>query len=276
MKKKKQDYSHLTAKQPIGIFDSGVGGLTVAKEIKRLLPNEDLIYYGDTKHLPYGEKSKEAIVGYSEKITNFLLEKNCKAIVIACNSATANALKEVLELVADRGPVIDVINPVAEKVSYEIHNNVGVIATKATVNSGLYRKSIKKHNKWIKVDELATPLLVPAIEEGFKNHPITHSIIYNYLSNAKLKNIETLILGCTHYPLLIDEIKQYYGNRVRVIDSPNIVASHLKIILDKHHLLNENNPQPSYHFYLSDLTKNFEKISKKFFGKTIDLELKVL
>lgn len=276
MKKKKQDYSHLTAKQPIGIFDSGVGGLTVAKEIKRLLPNEDLIYYGDTKHLPYGEKSKEAIVGYSEKITNFLLEKNCKAIVIACNSATANALKEVLELVADRVPVIDVINPVAEKVSYEIHNNVGVIATKATVNSGLYRKSIKKHNKWIKVDELATPLLVPAIEEGFKNHPITHSIIYNYLSNAKLKNIETLILGCTHYPLLIDEIKQYYGNRVRVIDSPNIVASHLKIILDKHHLLNENNPQPSYHFYLSDLTKNFEKISKKFFGKTIDLELKVL
>lgn len=276
MKKKKQDYSHLTAKQPIGIFDSGVGGLTVAKEIKRLLPNEDLIYYGDTKHLPYGEKSKEAIVGYSEKITNFLLEKNCKAIVIACNSATANALKEVVELVADRVPVIDVINPVAEKVSYEIHNNVGVIATKATVNSGLYRKSIRKHNKWIKVDELATPLLVPAIEEGFKNHPITHSIIYNYLSNAKLKNIETLILGCTHYPLLIDEIKQYYGNRVRVIDSPNIVASHLKIILDKHHLLNENNPQPSYHFYLSDLTKNFEKISKKFFGKTIDLELKVL
>ena len=118
--------------------------------------------------------------------------------------------------------------------------------------------------------------MVPAIEEGFKNHPITHSIIYNYLSNNKLKNIETLILGCTHYPLLIDEIKQYYGNRVRVIDSPNIVASQLKMILEKHHLLNENNPNPSYHFYLSDITKNFEKISKKFFGKNIDLELKVL
>ncbi|HPZ25388.1 MAG TPA: glutamate racemase, partial [Kaistella sp.] len=132
------------------------------------------------------------------------------------------------------------------------------------------------HNKFIKVDELATPLLVPAIEEGFKNHPITHSIIYNYLSNNKLKNIETLILGCTHYPLLIDEIKQYYGNRVRVIDSPNIVASQLKMILEKHHLLNENNPNPGYHFYLSDITKNFEKISKKFFGKNIDLELKVL
>lgn len=276
MKTKKQDYSHLSPKQPIGIFDSGVGGLTVAKEIKRLLPNEDLIYFGDTKHLPYGEKSKEAIIEYSTKITNFLLEQNCKAIVIACNTATANALNEVMLSVAGKVLVIDVINPVAEKVAYEIHNNVGVIATKATVNSGLYKKSIRKHNKFIKVDELATPLLVPAIEEGFKNHPITHSIIYNYLSNAKLKNIETLILGCTHYPLLIDEIKQYYGNRVRVIDSPNIVANHLNIILDKYHLLNTHNSKPTYQFYLSDITKNFEKISKKFFGKTIDLELKVL
>ena len=276
MKTKKPDYSHLQPKQPIGIFDSGVGGLTVAKEIKRLLPHEDLIYFGDTKHLPYGEKSQEAIIGYVTKITKFLLEKNCKAIVIACNSATANALKEVLELVGNRIPVIDVINPVAEKVSYEIHNNVGVIATKATVNSGLYKKSIRKHNKFIKVDELATPLLVPAIEEGFKNHPITHAIIFNYLSNSKLKNIETLILGCTHYPLLIDEIKQYYGNRVRVIDSPSIVANQLRMVLEQHHLLNTENPKPTYHFYVSDLTKNFEKISKKIFGKAIELELMVL
>ena len=276
MKKKKKDYSHLNAQQPIGIFDSGVGGLTVAKEIKRLLPNENLIYFGDTKNLPYGEKSREAIIEYSTKIAKFLLEKNCKAIVIACNTATANALNDVLEVVENKIPVIDVINPVAEKVAYEIHTNVGVIATKATVNSGLYRKSIRKHNKFIKVDELATPLLVPAIEEGFKNHPITHSIIYNYLSNNKLKNIETLILGCTHYPLLIDEIKQYYGNRVRVIDSPHIVASQLKIILDQHHLLNTENPNPEYQFFLSDITKNFEKISKKFFGKSIELEMKVL
>ena len=276
MKTKKPDYSHLTPKQPIGIFDSGVGGLTVAKEIKRMLPNEDLIYFGDTKHLPYGEKSQEAIIGYVTKITQFLLEKNCKAIVIACNSATANALKEVLELAGNKIPVIDVINPVAEKVAYEIHNNIGVIATKATVNSGLYKKSIRKHNKFIKVDELATPLLVPAIEEGFKNHPITHAIIYNYLSNSKLKNIETLILGCTHYPLLIDEIRQYYGNRVRVIDSPSIVANQVKIILDQHHLLNESTHKAEYQFYVSDLTKNFEKISKKIFGNSIYLELKVL
>ena len=273
---KKVNFSHLNAQQPIGIFDSGVGGLTFAKEIKNLLPNENIIYFGDTKHLPYGEKSKEAIIEYSTKITKFLLENNCKAILIACNTATANALQDVLELVDGRVPVIDVINPVAEKIPSEPHTNVGVIATKATVNSGLYKKTIRKHNKSIKVSELATPLLVPAIEEGFKNHPITHAIIYNYLSNNKLRDIETLILGCTHYPLLIDEIKQYYGSRVRVIDSPNIVVNRLKDILEEKNLANKNNSNPKYHFYLSDLTKNFEKISKKFFGKSIDLELKVM
>ena len=127
----------LSPNQPIGVFDSGVGGgLTVAKEIKRLLPNEDLIYFGDTKHLPYGEKIEGSYCRIFYKDYQLLLEQNCKAIVIACNTATANALKEVLELVAGKVPVIDVINPVAEKVAYEIHTNVGVIATKATVNSG--------------------------------------------------------------------------------------------------------------------------------------------
>ena len=246
----KPDYSHLSSSQPIGIFDSGVGGLTVAKEIKRLMPHENFIYFGDTAHLPYGEKSREAIIGYSLKITQFLLENNCKAIVIACNTATANA--------------------------FEIHQNVGVIATKATVNSGLYRKSIRKLNKYIQVDELATPLLVPAIEEGFVNHPITHAIIYNYLSDKKLKNIETLILGCTHYPLLIEEIKKYYGTRVRVIDSPKIVASYVRDILSKNDLLNPQHEEGNTDFYLSDITKNFEKISKKFFGNKISLELKKL
>ena len=208
--------------------------------------------------------------------TQFLLENNCKAIVIACNTATANALQEVKELVGNQALVFDVINPVAEKVAFEIHQNVGVIATKATVNSGLYRKSIRKLNKYIQVDELATPLLVPAIEEGFVNHPITHAIIYNYLSDKKLKDIETLILGCTHYPLLIEEIKKYYGTRVRVIDSPKIVASYVRDILSKNDLLNPQHEEGNTEFYLSDITKNFEKISKKFFGNKISLELKKL
>lgn len=270
------EYQYLDASQPIGIFDSGVGGLTNAKEIKRLMPQEDFIYFGDTKHLPYGEKSKEAIIDYSLQITEFLLERNCKAIVIACNTAASNALSEVKELVGDRALVFDVINPVAEKVAYEIHQNVGVIATKATINSKLYKKSIRKFNKYINVEELATPLLVPAIEEGFVNHPISQAIIYNYLSNRKLKDIETLILGCTHYPLLMEEIKQYYGTRVRVIDSPNIVADYIFRTLEKYNLLNKGNSKPKYEFYVSDMTPNFQKISKKFFGNKIDLELKNL
>ena len=269
-------YKNLDASQPIGIFDSGVGGLTNARAIKNLMPQENFIYFGDTKHLPYGDKSKDAIIDYSIKITEFLLDKNCKSIVIACNTATSNALSEVKKVVKEKALVFDVINPVAEKVAYEIHQNVGVIATKATINSKLYKKSIQKFNKFINVKELATPLLVPAIEEGFINHPISHSIIDNYLSNKKLKDIETLILGCTHYPLLIEEIKQYYGTRVRVIDSPNIVANYIKHALNKHNLLNIHNSQPQYEFYVSDITKNFQKISKKFFGNKIELELKNL
>lgn len=269
-------YQNLDASLPIGIFDSGVGGLTNARAIKNIMPHENFIYFGDTKHLPYGEKSKEAIINYSVEITKFLLERNCKAIVIACNTAASNALSEVKKEVRDRALVFDVINPVAEKVAYEIHQNVGVIATKATVNSKLYKKSIRKYNKFINVEELATPLLVPAIEEGFINHPISHSIIYNYLSNKRLKDIETLILGCTHYPLLMEEIKQYYGTRVRVIDSPNIVANYIRHSLEKHNLLNHKNSQPKYEFYVSDITKNFQKISKKFFGNKINLELKTL
>lgn len=276
MKKKVAKFHHLNAHQPIGIFDSGVGGLTVAKEIKRRLPNENIIYFGDTKHLPYGEKSREAIAEYSTQIVKFLLEKNCKAIVIACNSATANALKEVKEIVGGQVPIIDVINPVAEKVAFEIHNNIGVIATKATIASGIYKKSIRKHNKFIKVDELATPLLVPAIEEGLKNHPITNAIIYHYLSSKKLKDIETLILGCTHYPLLLDEFKQYYGTRVRIIDSPTIVANELSHILEKNEILNPGGLSAEYHFFVSDITKNFQRISQKIFGKEIQLQLQEL
>jgi len=272
----KSKYKHLSARQPIGVFDSGVGGLTVTREIRRLLPSEDIIYFGDTKHLPYGDKSKEAIAGYSTKIAAFLLEMNCKAIVIACNTATANALKEVKKLVGNRALIIDVVNPVSEKVAYELHQNVGVIATKGTVASGIYRKAIRKHNKFINVNELATPLLVPAIEEGFSNHPITRAILANYLSNKKLRGIETLILGCTHYPLLEREISQYYGKTVKIIDSPQIVANELRHRLEKHQLLNKDNPQPSYHFYLSDITRNFQRISRKFFGNKIGLELKVL
>ena len=264
-------YQRLEAQQPIGIFDSGVGGLTVAREIRRTLPGESFIYFGDTKHLPYGEKSREAIAGYSVKIAKFLLDKGCKAIVIACNSATANALEEVIAVVDGRVPVIDVIHPVARQIASGEHRHVGVIATKATVNSALYKKVIRSHAKQVKVSELATPLLVPAIEEGFKNHPITTSIIGHYLGSSKLKNIDTLILGCTHYPLLLQEIKRYYKNVVQVVDSPAIVAQELRQLLADNHLLNSG-ASSHQEFYVSDLTKNFATISRRIFGKDIQLQ----
>lgn len=268
--------SALNSDQPIGVFDSGVGGLTVARAIQTLLPNERLIYFGDTKHLPYGEKSKEAIAGYALRITQFLLEQNCKAIVIACNSATAAAGEEIRKFVGDRALVVDVISPVAEKVAFEIHSKVGVIATKATVNSGLYRKSIRKLNKHIEVAELATPLLVPVIEEGLAHHTVSKEVIRHYLAHRKLGEIESLILGCTHYPLVSHEIKKYYAGKVRLVDSPEIVADFLRSRLMVYGLCNQVAQQEKPVFYLSDITKNFTQTARKFFGRKIIPQLKVL
>jgi glutamate racemase len=264
------------AKQPIGVFDSGVGGLTVAKAIKTLLPQEDIIYFGDTKNLPYGEKSPMAIKSYAQNISRFLLELNCKAIVIACNTATANALQEVQDLVGNKALVFDVIQPIAQTVAQGPGRNVGLIATKATVNSGVYKRSIQAINPNIAVHELATPLLVPVIEEGFSKHLIAQTVIGTYLSQPALANIDSLILGCTHYPLLADEIAAFYQNKITVIDSPNIVAQHMAKVLAEKGLLQSENHQAVYHFYLSDITENFQNIAKKFFGNQLTLELKIL
>ncbi|MDR2122784.1 MAG: glutamate racemase [Flavobacteriaceae bacterium] len=259
--------------QPIGIFDSGMGGLTIAKEIKRLLPNESLIYFGDSKHLPYGDKSKEVIIEYSGQITKFLLERESKAIVIACNTATSNALKEVKALAKEKNvPVYDVISPVAEKIAFTFNQNVGVIATKSTIASHIYKKSIRKLNRHIEVQELATPLLVPVIEEGFTNHTISDIVLKTYLNNKKLQDIDSLILGCTHYPIILNEVKHFYQNKIQVIDSPFIVASYIKQDLGRRKLLSYNS-DPVYKFYVSDLTPTFAKLAKKFFGTNINLEV---
>jgi glutamate racemase len=260
--------------RPIGVFDSGVGGLTVASEIKRLLPNESIIYFGDTKHLPYGDKSKEAITRFTRKITKFLVKENCKAIVVACNSATSNSIEEIRE--AAKGiPVFDVISPVAKKVAYELNQKIGVIATNATVNSHAYRDSIRKLNKHIKVVEVAAPLLVPIIEEGFCNTMVSRHAIESYLNNKKLDDIDAIILGCTHYPLIEKEINSVLQGKARVINSPLIVVNRMIHELSKNNLLS-NNPKPEYDFYLSDYTLNFAKLAKQFFGKSILVEHKEL
>jgi len=264
-------YLYLMKKSPIGIFDSGIGGLTIAHALKKKLPNENIIYFGDTKHLPYGEKSKTAIQNFSKKITQFLLEKKCKAIIIACNSASSVAYECVKEI-TENTPVFNVIKPVVAEVVKQCSDyNIGVIGTKATIQSNTYEKKIKALCSSAKISSLATPLLAPMIEEGFINEDISHTIIANYLSNKQLADIDHLILACTHYPLIHQEIKDYYKGTVNVIDSANIVVEHIYKQLKNDNLLNENN-QTEHHFYVSNYTESFEKSAQFFFQE--DLKLK--
>lgn len=261
---------------PIGIFDSGIGGLTVAGAIHQLLPNEQLIYFGDTAHLPYGDKSPEAIKYYSLKIGKFLLDQNCKIIVIACNTASSHAYHELVHFLGDRVPIINVIDPVVDSLlQNNQHQKVGVIGTKSTIKSDVYARKIHAADAGIKVSSLATPLLAPMIEEGFFDNNISHTIIHSYLSSAKLKNIDSLILACTHYPLIKPEINDFYKGKVDIINTAEIVARHVKERLDELNLLNEG-PAGKHQFYVSDYTSSFESSTRLFFGEKIHLRHKAM
>lgn len=259
------------ADQPVGIFDSGIGGLTVANSIRQILPNESLIYFGDTAHLPYGDKSEAAIQAYSVKIADVLLKKGCKVIVIACNSASSAAyelLKEYVRYIK----IINVIDPMVEWVSEHYQNKrIGLIGTKRTVSSGVYSRKFIEANKGIVLQSLATPLLAPMIEEGFFDNQISHEIIAQYLSDPELQNIEALILACTHYPLIKKEISQYYNDRLPILDSSSIVAEALKSYLTDNNLLNTTGPS-HHHFLVSDYTDSFEASTQIFFREAVHLE----
>lgn len=255
---------------PIGVFDSGIGGLTVAHALKEKLPNESIIYFGDTEHLPYGEKSDQAIQNFSEKITKFLIEKECKAIVIACNSASSVAFN-VVKKQANKIPVFNVIDPIVEMVANNCNDcRIGVIGTKTTVQSGVYKCKIQNICSSAKVTSLATPLLVPMIEEGFVNEQISHQIIANYLSNKALANLDFLILACTHYPLIHQEISSFYKNQVHVIDSASIVADAILLALENKNLATTSNT-PKYQFYVSNFTNSFAESAKFFFKEEIKI-----
>jgi glutamate racemase len=258
---------------PVGIFDSGIGGLTVANAIQKVLPHETLIYFGDTAHLPYGDKSPDSIKYYAIRITQFLLEQKCKMIVIACNTASSLAYETVKDFVGGRVPVINVIDPVVEYVNArkKIHR-VGVIGTKGTIKSDIYARKLKAKNKKSEVFSLATPLLAPMIEEGFFDNRISRSIIGSYLSSRKLAKIDALILACTHYPLIRHEVEEYYKGKVDIVDTAGVVAAHVKTILAKEQLLNKKKTKPHHHFYVSDFTKSFEDSTRYFFRNKIHLE----
>ena len=259
------------AENPIGLFDSGVGGLTVAHAISSALPNEQLYYYGDTAHLPYGDKSKETIVSYSTGIADFLLEKGCKVILIACNSASTNAYHEVKAHVGDRAAVLNVVDPVIEYVTEldEVYE-VGVIGTRATIDSESYPRGIKELKPSLTVSSLATPLFVPMIEEGFVFDDISNAIIRAYLSKQELNEIDTLILGCTHYPIIRNQISRYYNFEVNVIDTARIVAEYLKNFLIENKLLASARKGENTYF-VSDHTPSFETIANMFFNEKIKL-----
>jgi glutamate racemase len=257
--------------QPIGIFDSGVGGLTVAHAIKQILPGENLIYFGDTAHLPYGDKSEEAIRNYSQRITEFLLDHNSKVVLIACNSASASAFESLKKEFSGKTIIIDVIDPVVDHMAVRNFRKIGVIGTKRTISSGTYEKKLKKTSPGASVVSMATPLLVPMIEEGFIFDDISNAIIRTYLSNESLAGIEALILGCTHYPIIKNQISKFFNFNVEVVDSARIVAMILRDTLEKNNLLNGSGKVKDQ-FFVSDYTTYFEKIARMFFEGEINLK----
>jgi glutamate racemase len=255
---------------PIGIFDSGIGGLTIAHAIKNKLPNESLIYFGDTKHLPYGEKSEQAIIDYSLKIAEFLKKNNCKAIIIACNSASSTAYYHIKKNI-NSIPIYNVIDPIVSFISKKYFNKkIGVIGTKATIQSGIYEDKLLDKNSSLSVASLETPLLAPMIEEGFFNQEISSTIIKNYLNDKKLDKIDILVLACTHYPLIQNEIISFY-NKIDVIDSSEIIADYIHEELYKSKLLNQAN-KPKFNFIISNFTESFSKSANIFFKENISLE----
>lgn len=269
-----------TKNSSIGIFDSGLGGLTVTKAVIDLLPNESIVYFGDTAHLPYGDKSAQAIQTYTLKIADMLLNNNCKMLLVACNSISAVAYNALQQHVGKDILLINVIDPTIEYLhsvyKQRNYNNIGLIGTRQTVKSNIYRQKIAKLNSGINFQALATPLLVPIIEEGFINHGLIDLALEEYLSQEILHNIDALILGCTHYPLIKNSILQFYqkyNKNVDIIDSSKIVAQTVKKLLNENHLLNEDqNNQSKKYFYISDYTDGFVKIAQSFFNKEINLE----
>lgn len=251
----------------IGIFDSGVGGLTVLKEIRKVLPNEEIYYLGDTARVPYGDKTKELIVRYSKQIVEFLIEKKVSAIVVACNTATSLALEELNETF--KIPIIGVIDAGVKTALYTTKDKkVGVIGTAATIGSKKYEIEIKKKNSEIIVVSKACPLFVHAIEEGIIEGKLVDSIISMYLEDMKDK-IDTLVLGCTHYPLLKNSISKLYPN-IKIIDPAKETAKDLKIILEKEKLLTTNQNNGKVNYFVTDGAQKFMEVGEMFLGENIE------
>lgn len=272
--------SKIDAGSPIGVFDSGVGGLTVAREIMRQMPNEKIIYFGDTARVPYGNKSKDTVTRFSKQIVRFLRTFDVKTIVVACNTASAYALEE-LEAETDI-PMIGVVKPGA-KAACEVTKNgkIGVIATEATISSRIYNQYITQLNKDVTIYGKACPLFVPLIEEGLWVDPVTDEIAKRYLTELIDLDIDTLILGCTHYPLIRSTLGRIIGEDVNLVNPAYETAVELKELLQEKGLLNDRHPalgENQYQFYVSDTAEKFKVFANSIIkygilsAKTVNIE----
>ncbi|WP_185882096.1 glutamate racemase [Blattabacterium cuenoti] len=257
---------------PIGIFDSGIGGLLIAKEIRNYMPNECIIYFGDTKNMPYGNKSKEFIRNHSMKIASFLYEKKCKAIVIACNSIVSNALDIIQKEFVKKILIFNVIEPIVKNKVLIYSKKIGIMGTPATIRSNFYQKNIKKYCPHLDIVQISTPLLATIIENGFEKNQINY-LIKKYLNH--FKSIDTLLLACTHYLFLKKEIDNFYHGKVRLIDIPKIVVQEIQNKLYENNLLClhstwNNNPI----FYTSSsISPFFNEQIKILFGKLVKIHI---
>lgn len=257
-----------SSRSPIGVFDSGIGGLTVAKSLFDILPNENIIYFGDTARLPYGTKSKETVINYSLEITKFLLNKNVKMIIVACNTASSVALSHLRRMTDI--PVIGVIKPGCKAAITMTNNyNIGVIGTLGTIQSYSYKTQIHKFDRNIKVFSKACSLFVQLAEDGWTDNKIAQMIAKEYLIDFKKQNIDILILGCTHYPILKKTISKILGKKIRLIDSGEETAKEVKRILGEKKLLNSQKKHGKHKFFVTDFQKKFKEISERFLGQPI-------
>jgi glutamate racemase len=261
--------NHTDKQKPIGVFDSGIGGLTVVKRLSSTLPNESIVYFGDTARVPYGSKSNSTVIEYSTQNTKFLLQKNIKALVVACNTASSIAIPDLKKMFDI--PIIGMIEPGSMMALEKSKSNkIGVIGTRATVGNLAYSKEIKKLNGAAQVIEKPCPLFVPLAEEGWIKHQATFEIAEEYLKELREIGIDTLVLGCTHYPILSEVIQQVVGKNVELIDSGVASSEVIKTKLEKLNLLSDLNNPGVQEFYVSDIPTKFKEVAELFLGREID------
>ena len=255
--------------RPIGVFDSGLGGLTVAKAIKEKLPNENIVYLGDTARVPYGNKSTLLVTGYAAQITNFLLDENAKLIVVACNTVSALALPTLQS--EFQVPILGVIIPGSQAAVHATRNkHVGVIGTTTTINSNAYTQALREIESSIQITTQACPLFVPLVEEGWLNGPVPSEITASYLKNINVENVDTLILGCTHYPLLKPMIQDIVNDNTVLIDSAETVAEEVAIILIEKKMSADSSNKGLLKCFVTDSPVQFENIAKRFLGYSLN------